>query len=177
MNENQHTISNINTWYRKNKKDVKSLLTFWKSSGILSKLFEQRIWKRQGTGEGSKDSEKGPWRKRIKVISSCRCAAPECLKKFKKRLDKPMRLWYLKKVADGKRKRQKTSRNFEKKFLTGARRSAIIATFRRKRCVPCKLNNVTKRKHQTGGFVVRNHNEPTKKLCGPGWVNYREAQL
>ena len=36
--------------------------------------------------------------------------------------------------------------------------------FRRKRRVPCKLNNVTKRKHQTERFLVSNHEGAAKKL-------------
>ena len=36
--------------------------------------------------------------------------------------------------------------------------------FRRERRVPCKLNNVTKRKHQTVSFRVRNHKKAPKKL-------------
>ena len=51
--------------------------------------------------------------------------------------------------------RQKT---FEKKFLTNEMKFSIIAMFRRERRVPCKLNNVTKRKHQTG-TVLRNCNQ------------------
>ena len=38
--------------------------------------------------------------------------------------------------------------------------------FRRERRVPCKLNNVTKRKHQTVSFRVRNHKKAPKKLRG-----------
>ena len=39
--------------------------------------------------------------------------------------------------------------------------------FRRERRVPCKLNNVTKRKHQTEHRTVRNHGKVTK-VAGPG---------
>ena len=35
--------------------------------------------------------------------------------------------------------------------------------FRRERRAPCKLNNVTKRKHQTDASFVRNHGGRTKK--------------
>ena len=40
------------------------------------------------------------------------------------------------------------SREFLKKFLTNGMKFCIIAMFRRERRAPCKLNNVTKRKHQ-----------------------------
>ena len=36
----------------------------------------------------------------------------------------------------------------KKKWLTNERRPDKIAMFRRERRAPCKLNNVTKRKHQ-----------------------------
>ena len=39
-----------------------------------------------------------------------------------------------------------------KKFLTNGMKFGIIVMFRRIRRVPCKLNNVTKRKHQTDSF-------------------------
>ena len=42
------------------------------------------------------------------------------------------------------------SKNFWKKFLTSEMKFGIMTMFRRKRRVPCKLNNVTKRKHQHG---------------------------
>ena len=40
-------------------------------------------------------------------------------------------------------------REGEKKQLTKRRNADIIAMFRRRRHAPCKLNNVTKRKHQS----------------------------
>ena len=46
----------------------------------------------------------------------------------------------------------RTSKNFWKKFLTNGMKFGRIAMFRRIRRVPCKLNNVTKRKHQTDSF-------------------------
>jgi len=55
---------------------------------------------------------------------------------------------------------RKAEENFEKtwkKYLTSDEAFAILAMFRRERCVPCKLNNVTKRKHQTVSSDVRNH--------------------
>ena len=45
--------------------------------------------------------------------------------------------------------------------------------------VPCKLNNVTKRKHQTVSGLVRNHEDATEKLpLSRGLVNYpKEATI
>ena len=56
------------------------------------------------------------------------------------------------------------AKNFWKKFLTNEMKWCTIAMFRRKRRVPCKLNNVTKRKHQTERFLVSNHEGAAKKL-------------
>ena len=58
---------------------------------------------------------------------------------------------------------QKTSKKRRKKWLTNERRPDIIAMFRRERRAPCKLNNVTKRKHQTDASFVRNHRRRTKE--------------
>ena len=95
-------------------------------------------------------------------------------KKLKKRVDNRGRIWYSNKAvgaagscASGKRKKFLTAtlecgnlkkllrirdgpdaKNFLKKFLTNGMKSSIIAMFRRERRAPCKLNNVTKRKHQ-----------------------------
>ena len=55
-----------------------------------------------------------------------------------------------------------------KKFLTNEMKLSIIAMFRRERRVPCKLNNVTKRKHQTGAWMVRNHQESEPRGSEPG---------
>ena len=52
-------------------------------------------------------------------------------------------------------------KNF-KKCLTNRDERARIANVPPMRRVPCKLNNVTKRKHQTELLVVRNHEESTK---------------
>ena len=54
--------------------------------------------------------------------------------------------------------------------------------FRRERRVPCKLNNVTKRKHQTVSFSVRNCRGAPKKLRGrvqsiTGARNYKNMKL
>ena len=95
-------------------------------------------------------------------------------KKVKKGIDKRGRIWYSNKAvrhgrrrAKGKWKKLLTAmlkcgnlnklprirdgpgvKNFWKKFLTNGMKSSIIAMFRRERRAPCKLNNVTKRKHQ-----------------------------
>ena len=47
------------------------------------------------------------------------------------------------------------------------------------RRAPCKLNNVTKRKHQTVSGLVRNHEDATEKLpLSRGLVNYpKEATI
>ena len=77
-------------------------------------------------------------------------------KTSKKAVDKQRRICYPNKVAA----EQNGSRveNFWKKFLTNEMKFAIIAMFRRMRRVPCKLNNVTKRKHQTEA-ILRNRNQ------------------
>ena len=48
-------------------------------------------------------------------------------------------------------------KNFWKKFLTSGMKSSIIAMFRRERRAPCKLNNVTKRKHQRREFFMNSN--------------------
>jgi hypothetical protein len=63
---------------------------------------------------------------------------------------------------------QKTSKKRRKKWLTNEERPDIIAMFRRERRAPCKLNNVTKRKHQTDASFVRDHGRRTKEAEGPG---------
>ena len=69
-----------------------------------------------------------------------------------KGIDKGERIWYSNKAvgAAGSRGRQEGGRRkeLEKKVLTNGKKSGIIAMFRRERRAPCKLNNVTKRKHQ-----------------------------
>ena len=76
----------------------------------------------------------------------------------------------------------RASKNFWKKYLTNGMKFSIIAMFRRERRVPCKLNNVTKRKHQTVSFRVRNHKKAPKKLRGrvqsiTGARNYKNMKL
>ena len=61
-----------------------------------------------------------------------------------------------------------------KKLLTNGMKPCIIAMFRRKRRVPCKLNNVTKRKHQTERFPVRNHGGSGQEVAKYGVVNSPE---
>ena len=63
---------------------------------------------------------------------------------------------------------RKNFKKRRKKWLTNERRPDIIAMFRRERRAPCKLNNVTKRKHQTDASFVRNHRGRTKEAEGPG---------
>ena len=55
-----------------------------------------------------------------------------------------------------------------KKFLTNEMKFSIIAMIRRERRVPCKLNNVTKRKHQTDAWMVRDHQESEPRGSKPG---------
>ena len=69
---------------------------------------------------------------------------------------------------------RKNVKNFRKKFLTNGMKSCIIAMFRRKRRVPCKLNNVTKRKHQTERFPVRNHGGSGQEVAKYEAVNSSE---
>ena len=56
---------------------------------------------------------------------------------------------------------EEIQKNF-KKGLTSRDERARIANVPPMRRVPCKLNNVTKRKHQTELLVVRNHDERTE---------------
>ena len=50
--------------------------------------------------------------------------------------------------------------------------------FRRERRVPCKLNNVTKRKHQTE-MVLRNHNQSCEAGFSqlPGLVTIKQEAM
>lgn len=56
---------------------------------------------------------------------------------------------------------EEIQKNFKKGLTSGDER-ARIANVPPMRRVPCKLNNVTKRKHQTELLVVRNHDERTE---------------
>ena len=44
------------------------------------------------------------------------------------------------------------------------------------RRAPCKLNNVTKRKHQTESFLVRNHEGANRNAAEYAVVNYAERR-
>ena len=98
---------------------------------------------------------------------------PSEWKKLKKLLDKRSRVWYNKKVAEYSDGPEKVKKLW-KKFLTNGMKSCIIAMFRRKRRVPCKLNNVTKRKHQTERFPVRNHGGSGQEVAKYEVVNSSE---
>ena len=53
-------------------------------------------------------------------------------------------------------------KKISKKCLTNRDERARIENVPPTRRVPCKLNNVTKRKHQTELLAVRNHEESAK---------------
>ncbi|MHA5220654.1 hypothetical protein [Dysosmobacter sp. Phy] len=55
-----------------------------------------------------------------------------------------------------------------KKVLTSHELCGTVFLTRRERRAPCKLNNVTKRKHQTDASFVRDHGRRTKEAEGPG---------
>ena len=133
-NENGKKMGGRERESRKVYKEAKKELTFENSSGILTKLSLR--WEPGGLLKRS-------W------------------KTSKKAVDKQRRICYPNKVAT----KQCGSRvkNFRKKCLTNEMKFAIIATFRRKRRVPCKLNNVTKRKHQTE-TVLRDCNQEVARL-------------
>ena len=60
------------------------------------------------------------------------------------------------------------NQEISKKVLTSHEFCDIVFLTCRVRRAPCKLNNVTKRKHQTDAFFVRNHRGRTKEADGPG---------
>ena len=80
----------------------------------------------------------------VKAAAGCR---KEVEKPRKKQLTNSEGYVILPKLLLSKTDRE--FKNFWKKFLTNEMKFAIIAMFRRIRRVPCKLNNVTKWKHQT----------------------------
>ena len=118
----------------------------------------------------------------------------QVLKKLEKGVDKRGRAWYsnqavaaVSTAAERKWKKYLTAttrcgnikklllirkrigrQNFWKKCLTNEMKLSTIAMFRRERRVPCKLNNVTKRKHQTDAWMVRNHQESEPRGSEPG---------
>ena len=65
-------------------------------------------------------------------------------------------------ARDLKKRVRNEMKKISKKCLTNRDERARIANVPPMRRVPCKLNNVTKRKHQTELLVVRNHDERTK---------------
>ena len=99
--------------------------------------------------------------KAVAEVSSPAGLLKRSWKTSKKAVDKQRRICYPNKVAA----EQNGSRveNFWKKFLTNEMKFSIIATFRRERRVPCKLNNLTKRKHQTE-TVLRDCNQEVARL-------------
>ena len=133
-NENGKKMGGRERESRKVYKQAKKELTFENSSGILTKLSLR--WEPGGLLKRS-------W------------------KTSKKAVDKQQRICYPNKVAAEHTDRE--FKNFWKKCLTNEMKFAIIATFRRKRRVPCKLNNVTKRKHQTE-TVLRDCNQEVARL-------------
>ena len=64
----------------------------------------------------------------------------------------------MKKLLNGAGKGRNLRKEPEKSSWQGSDDVLKSVTFRRERHVPCKLNNVTKRKHQTE-TVLRNHNQ------------------
>ena len=100
-------------------------------------------------------------------------------KRWKKGVDKSGAVWYSNKAVWQRCsgcEPQKDLWKKIKKWLTNEEAAVIIAMFRRKRRAPCKLNNVTKRKHQTDASFVRDHGRRSKEAEGPGWVNYRSRR-
>ena len=65
-------------------------------------------------------------------------------------------------ARDLKRRVPNEMKKISKKCLTNRDERARIANVPPMRRVPCKLNNVTKRKHQNGCCIVRNHKKATK---------------
>ena len=65
-------------------------------------------------------------------------------------------------ARDLKKRVRNEMKKISKKCLTNRDERARIANVPPMRRVPCKLNNVTKRKHQTELLAVRNHSERTK---------------
>ena len=89
------------------------------------------------------------------------------MKSFRKKLltnsGKRDRIAKLNSIArDLKRRVPNEMKKISKKCLTNRDERARIANVPPMRRVPCKLNNVTKRKHQTELPVVGNHDGRTK---------------
>ena len=124
-------ISGTDSRYSKNRKNLEKGVDNWES-----------IWYSN---------------KAVAEVSSPAELLKRSWKTSKKAVDKQRRICYPNKVAA----EQNGSRveNFWKKFLTNEMKFAIIAMFRRIRRVPCKLNNVTKRKHQTEAILMNRNQE------------------
>ena len=91
----------------------------------------------------------------IKLLLQARRSQLKLLRR--KHLTKSLECGKLKKLLLSETDRE--FKNFWKKFLTNEMKFAIIAMFRRIRRVPCKLNNVTKRKHQTEAVLMNRNQE------------------
>ena len=65
-------------------------------------------------------------------------------------------------ARDLKKRVRNEMKKISKKCLTNRDERARIANVPPMRRVPCKLNNVTKRKHQTEFLAVKNHEESAK---------------
>ena len=65
-------------------------------------------------------------------------------------------------ARDLKKRVRNEMKKISKKCLTNRDERARIANVPPMRRVPCKLNNVTKRKHQTELLAVKNHEESAK---------------
>ena len=131
-------------------------LIFAEWSGILTKLSAR--WAPRQRAELKK------FKKGLTARLKCGSLSELPLKESKRQL-KLLRRKYLTRASEsGKIKKllrmQNGPRveNFWKKYLTNGMKFSIIAMFRRERRVPCKLNNVTKRKHQTE-TVLRDCNQ------------------
>ena len=128
-------ISGTASRYSKNRKNLEKGVDNWESIWYSNKAVAE-----------------------VKATAGCR---KEVEKPRKKQLTNSEGYVILPKLLLSKTDRE--FKNFWKKFLTNEMKFAIIAMFRRIRRVPCKLNNVTKRKHQTE-VVLRNHNQEVAKL-------------
>ena len=76
-----------------------------------------------------------------------------------------LRRWGILTKLSGTSDTERSTGNQEipKKVLTSHELCGTVFLTRRERRAPCKLNNVTKRKHQTDASFVRNHGGRTKE--------------
>ena len=146
---------------RKLYKQGKRGLTFVKGSGILTKLSARWALRRAPKiGNEKKGLTKtAKCGNLIKLLLQARRSQLKLLRR--KHLTKSLKCGKLKKLLLSETDRE--FKNFWKKFLTNEMKFAIIAMFRRIRRVPCKLNNVTKRKHQTEA-VLMNRSQKLRSL-------------